>query len=134
MDSFPILSLIAYLPALGALAILFAPKASQTLPRQIALVASLGSLVLSLVMLATFDKNAEFQFTEHRVWLDDLGVSYFLGVDGIAVLLIVLTTILSTISIIWSWDTINVKQREYYIAILLLETGMLVERAAQRAA
>ena len=125
MDSFPILSLIAYLPALGALAILFAPKASQTLPRQIALVASLVSLVLSLVMLATFDKNAEFQFTEHRVWLDDLGVSYFLGVDGIAVLLIALTTILSTISIVWSWDTIKVKQREYYIAILLLETGML---------
>jgi NADH-quinone oxidoreductase subunit M len=125
VDSFPILSLIAYLPALGALGILFAPKASHTLPRLIALVASLGSLVLSLIMLATFDKNAEFQFTEHRVWLDDLGVSYFLGVDGIAVLLIVLTTILSTISIVWSWDTINVKQREYYIAILLLETGML---------
>ena len=125
MDSFPILSLIAYLPALGALGILFAPRASETLPRQIAVAMSLGSFVLSLIMLVAFDRNASFQFTEHHVWLKDLGVSYFLGVDGIAVLLIVLTTLLSLISIVWSWDTIKVRQREYYIAILLLETGML---------
>ncbi len=125
MDSFPILSLIAFLPALGALGILFAPKASETLPRQIALAMSLGSFVLSIVMLLAFDRNASFQFTEHKVWLSDLGVSYFMGVDGIAVLLIVLTTLLSVVSIVWSWDTIKVRQREYYIAILLLETGML---------
>ncbi len=125
MDSFPILSLIAYLPALGALGILLAPKASESLPRQIALAMSAGSFVLSVIMLLAFDRNASFQFTEHRVWLRDLGVSYFLGVDGIAVLLIVLTTLLSLVSILWSWDTIKVRQREYYIAILLLETGML---------
>mgnify|MGYP001252659277 CR=1 FL=1 len=125
MDSFPILSIIAYLPALGALLILFAPRASNTLPRQIALGTSLASFLLSLVVLATFDRNAEFQFTEHRVWLRDLGVSYFLGVDGIAVLLIVLTTLLSLIAIIWSWDTVQTRQREYFIAMLLLETGML---------
>jgi NADH-quinone oxidoreductase subunit M len=125
VDSFPILSLIAYLPALGALAILFAPRASSTFPRQIALVTSLLSLVLSLIVLAQFDRNAEFQFTEHRVWLKDLGVSYFMGVDGIAVLLIALTTLISVVSIIWSWDTVRTRQREYFIAILLLETGML---------
>ncbi len=125
MDSFPLLSLIAYLPALGALAILFAPKASTALPRQIALIAALGSFALSLVMLVLFDRDATFQFTERRVWLADLGISYFLGVDGIAVLLIVLTTLLSLIAIVWSWDTIKVRQREYYIAMLLLETGMI---------
>ena len=54
-----------------------------------------------------------------------MAISYFLGVDGIAVLLIVLTTLLSLISMIWSWDTIKTRQREYYIAMLLLETGML---------
>jgi NADH-quinone oxidoreductase subunit M len=113
------------LPALGALGILFAPKLSTTLPRQIAVAVTLASFVLSLVMLFGFDKNAEFQFTEHRTWLKDLGVSYFLGVDGLAVLLIVLTTFLTLLSTIWSWDAIQVRQREYYIALLLLETGML---------
>ena len=122
---FPLLSTIAYLPLVGALAILFAPRASSTLPRTIALVASLASFVLSLVMLFAFDRNAEFQFTEQVAWLDDLGVSYFMGVDGIAVLLIVLTTLLSVIAIWWSWDTIKDRTREYYIAMLLLETGML---------
>jgi NADH-quinone oxidoreductase subunit M len=125
VDSFPILSLIAYLPALGALAILFGARGSSTLPRQIAVVVSLLSFILSVIVLVTFDHNAEFQFTEHAVWLEDLGVSYFLGVDGIAVLLVALTTLLSLISIIWSWDTIKVRHAEYFIAILLLETGML---------
>jgi NADH-quinone oxidoreductase subunit M len=112
-------------PAIAAMAIFFAPRTSSTLPRQIALAASVVSFILSLIMLFTFDKNAEFQFTEKKVWLKDLGVSYFLGVDGIAVLLIVLTTLLSMIAILWSWDTVNVRRREYYIAMLLLETGML---------
>ncbi len=125
MDSFPLLSTIAYLPLIGALVILFAPKASSTMPRTVALATSLGSLVLSLVMLFAFDRNAEFQFVEQVVWLEDLGVSYFMGVDGIAVLLIALTTLLSVIAIIWSWDTVSERAREYYIAMLLLETGML---------
>ena len=125
MDSFPILSLIAYAPAVGALVILLAPKASSELPRRIALGASIVSFVLSLIMLFNFKRNADFQFTEHRVWLKDIGISYFMGVDGIAVLLIVLTTLISLIAVIWSWDTINVRRREYYIAMLLLETGML---------
>ena len=83
MDSFPILSIIAYMPALGALAILLLTKDSGELSRKIALGTSLVSLVLSLVLLVQFDRTAEFQFTEHAVWLDALGVSYFLGVDGI---------------------------------------------------
>ncbi|MDQ4045592.1 MAG: NADH-quinone oxidoreductase subunit M [Chloroflexota bacterium] len=119
------MSTIAYLPLVGALAILFAPRASSELPRTIALIASLAAFVLSLVMLFAFDRNAEFQFVEQVVWLDDLGVSYFMGVDGIAVLLIALTTLLSLIAIWWSWGTIRERTREYYIAMLLLETGML---------
>ncbi|HYJ12992.1 MAG TPA: NADH-quinone oxidoreductase subunit M, partial [Thermomicrobiales bacterium] len=125
MDSFPLLSLIAFLPALGALGILFAPKSSETAPRMIALIVAVASLVLSLVMMVQFERNADFQFTEQRVWLEDLGISYFLGVDGIAVLLIALTTLLSLIAIVWSWDTITTRRREYYIAMLLLETGMI---------
>jgi NADH-quinone oxidoreductase subunit M len=125
VDNFPILSIIAYMPAIGALAILMMARGSADFARKAALIVSLVSLVLSIVMLVQFDHNAEFQFTEHAVWLDALGVSYFLGVDGISVLLIALTTIISTLSILWSWDTVHKREREYYIAILLLETGML---------
>ncbi len=125
MESFPILSIITYMPALGALAILFAARGSNTLPRQIALVTSLVSFVLSVIVVVAFEHNAEFQFTEHAVWLEDLGVSYLLGVDGISVLLVALTTLLSVIAIIWSWGTIATRNAEYYIALLILETGML---------
>lgn len=126
MDSFPILSTLAYLPAIGALLILFLGNTrNEKLPHQIAMVTSVISLILSLVVLANFKHTAEFQFTEHVTWLPDLGASYFMGVDGISVLLITLTTIISTLAIYWSGGAITRRQREYYIAMLLLETGML---------
>lgn len=125
MDSFPILSLTAYAPVIGALLIFLVPKFQQEQAKVVALVASLVSFVLSLVMLVDFDKNAEFQFQERQDWLSGIGSSYHLGVDGIALLLIVLTTLISTIAIVWSWDTVQTRHREYFIAILFLETGML---------
>jgi NADH-quinone oxidoreductase subunit M len=125
MDNFPLLSAITYLPVIGALLIFLIPNVTRETARVIALVAALGSFALSIVMLIGFDNNAEFQFDEHVEWLTDVGVSYHLGVDGIAVLLIALTTLLSVIAIIWSWDTVNTRTREYYVALLLLETGML---------
>jgi NADH-quinone oxidoreductase subunit M len=120
-----------YLPLVGALLIFFLPRASETLPRTVALLCAIGSLLLSIVMLVGFNTAAPFEdgvtvpFEERLEWGSGLGVSYFLGVDGIAVPLIVLTTALTLIAIIWSWDTVNSRRREYYIALLLLETGML---------
>jgi NADH-quinone oxidoreductase subunit M len=131
VNGFPILSVMTFLPLVGALVIFFTPRASAALPRMVALVASLLSLLLSILMLLRFDRNAPFQagqpvpFQEKLDWLPGVGVSYFLGVDAISVLLIVLTTLLSTIAVIWSWDTIAKRQREYFLALLLLETGMI---------
>jgi NADH-quinone oxidoreductase subunit M len=125
VDSFPLLSAIVYLPIIGGILIFFIPNVTRETSRLIALFASLASFVLSINMLIGFDHNDQFQYEEHVNWLSDLGVSYHLGVDGIAVLLIALTTLLSVIAIIWSWDTVNTKTREYYVALLLLETGML---------
>jgi NADH-quinone oxidoreductase subunit M len=122
---FPVLSTIAYLPVIGALLIFFLPNTTRESARLIALLASLGSFALSIYLIAAFDRNDQFQFVENRSWLSGLGSSYHLGVDGLAVLLIGLTTLLSVISIIWSWNTINLRAREYYVALLLLETGML---------
>jgi NADH-quinone oxidoreductase subunit M len=125
VDSFPLLSVIAYLPLAGALLIFFIPHVTKETARAVALLTSLGSFALSLILLFGFDHNDKFQYEEEVKWLNDLGVSYHMGVDGLAVLLIGLTTLLSVISIVWSWDTINNRTREYYIAMLLLETGML---------
>ncbi|MDQ3695292.1 MAG: NADH-quinone oxidoreductase subunit M [Chloroflexota bacterium] len=125
MESFPILTVMTFLPLLGALVTFFVPHISREAARMIALITALGSFVLSVVILFRFERNAEFQFTEELQWLPDLGVSYYVAVDGIAVLLIALTTLLSLIAVIWSWDTVNTRTREYYIALLLLETGMI---------
>lgn len=125
MDSFPILSIITYLPVLGALAILFLARGNSKLPKQIAVVAMSLSFLLSLVVTLQFERDATFQFTEHVVWLEELGVSYFMGIDGISLLLVLLTTFIGLISVIWSWGSVKEKEREYYIAILMLQTGML---------
>ena len=125
VDDFPILSAITYLPLLGALVLFFLPRVSRETARLVALVTALASFALSVVLLLAFEHNAEFQFREEFEWLPGVGASYLMAVDGIAVLLIGLTTLLSVIAIVWSWDTVNRRTREYYIALLLLETGML---------
>ena len=131
MTNFPYLSVMTFLPMLGALVILFIPHISQGAARTIALLAALGSLVVSVIVLIGFDPQAPFEagvtvpFQERIDWGREVGASYYLGVDGVAVLLLVLTTLITVLSIIWSWDTVNTRTREYYIAILLLETGML---------
>ena len=128
---FPLLSAIAYLPAIGALIILFLPNVSKETSRTVALVAALASFALSVFLLFDFTPGSAFQadktvpYQEKIDWLSEIGVSYFLGVDGIAVVLIGLTTLLTVIAIIWSWSTVTNRPREYYIALLLLETGML---------
>ena len=125
MDSFPILSLTAYAPLIGALLIFFVPSFQGEAAKKVALVASLVSMALSIILLVDFDKNAEFQYVEHVEWLSGVGASYHLGIDGMALLLIALTTLISTIAIVWSWDTVPQRPREYFIALLVLETGML---------
>ncbi|MFT4039081.1 MAG: NADH-quinone oxidoreductase subunit M [Thermomicrobiales bacterium] len=131
MQTFPYLSVLTFLPMVGALVIFFIPHITQSAARTIALVSALGSLVVSLLIFFRFDPQAPFDagvtvpFQERIEWGKEVGASYFLGIDGIALLLILLTTLFSVIAIVWSWDTVNTRTREYYIALLLLETGML---------
>jgi NADH-quinone oxidoreductase subunit M len=131
VDSFPLLSTIAYLPLIGALAIFFIPQVSRETARLVAMIAALASFGLSVILLFKFNPHDPFEagkavpFEEKVTWLSGVGASYHLGVDGIAVVLIGLTTLLSVLAILWSWGTISDRPREYYIALLLLETGML---------
>ena len=94
--------------------------------RAVALWASLITFVTSLLLWTKFDRTtAEFQFTEHREWISQFGMSYSLGIDGISLLFIVLTTFLTLICILASWESITIRVKEYMIAFLVMETMMV---------
>jgi NADH-quinone oxidoreductase subunit M len=117
---------MTYSPLVGAVIILLWAKAPDNAARWIALVAASVSFVLSIIMVAGFDRSdSGMQFTENYRWLPDIGIGYRMGVDGISVPLVVLTTLLVVISIIASWDAIQHRVREYMIVMLLLMTGMI---------
>ncbi len=127
-----ILSLIVFLPALGALVILALrqmAKHGETAAvaanaRWVALFTTLATLAVSIVMVAGFDPaNPGFQYVEHLAWFS--GASWRMGVDGISVLFVLLTTFLMPICIAASWDSIKDRVTEYMIAFLLLETLMI---------
>jgi len=126
---FPLLSLITFLPLLGVLVILTvrgeeAVVASNA--RWTALWTSLVTFALSLVLWVQFDKTSpDFQFIEQASWLPDYGVSYLMGVDGISVLFVLLSTALTPLCILASWESIQTRVREYMIAFLVLETMMV---------
>jgi NADH-quinone oxidoreductase subunit M len=122
-----LLSIITYTPLLGALALLLPPfKGQDDRVRWFANgVAAVGFLV-SLPLWFWFDRGASgFQFVEKGSWIPSIGVSYHFGIDGISALLILLTTLLGFIAILSSWTAITDRVRQYYIFLLLLQTGML---------
>jgi NADH-quinone oxidoreductase subunit M len=123
---FPILSLITFLPLLGALLLLFVSRQQERLLRNGALIASLATFVVSLWIPANYDQStAAVQFVERASWIPSIGVTYFFGLDGISLWLVMLTTFLSPIAILCSYESIHHRAKEYYIFLLILETGML---------
>jgi NADH-quinone oxidoreductase subunit M len=123
----PILSVLTYTPILGALLImLFVHPQDTRIIKSTATIFTALAFIFSLVVLANFDGSSpKMQLVEYASWIPSLGVSYFLGVDGISILLILLTTLISTIVVLCSFLDIQERQKEYYICLLLLETGML---------
>ncbi len=110
----------------GVLLLLFVPRGAVSLHRWASLLASLVSLALALVVWSRFDAaNAAFQLVEARPWLPAYGIFYRLGVDGISLLLVLLTTLLQPLVFISSWHAITERVKGYVVAMLLLETGMI---------
>ncbi len=124
-----ILSIITYWPLVGALLILFfVNKESSRAIKTIATFFAGTGFLLSLVLWFQYDRSAgapTFQFIERFSWIPSIGVDYFFGIDGIAMLLIVMTTLLSFIAVYCSFTAIEQRQKEYYVLLLMLETGML---------
>jgi NADH-quinone oxidoreductase subunit M len=122
----PILSLITFLPLLGAVVIAAIPYGNAVLIRRVALITALATWVLSLGLLVAFALGpAGFQFMEVADWIPSFGIQYKLGVDGLSVLMVALTTTLTWISILASFDPIKTRVKEYMISFLVLEIGMI---------
>src|SRR5262245_40015533 len=122
-----LLSIITYTPLVGALLLLLPPfKGKDDAVRWMANGVGLLGFLVSLPLWFWFDRGGDgFQFVEKGSWIPGIGVQYFFGVDGISVLLILLTTLLGFIAILSSWTAITDRVRPYYIFLLLLQTGML---------
>ncbi len=122
---FPILTWMIFLPLVGMVTIMAMPKTAVGAIRWTALGFTVPSLVLSLIMLAGYDwSTADFQFMERHSWIPNVNIQYLLGVDGISVPLLVLTTLLTCICILASFK-ITDRLKEYMAFFLLLETGMI---------
>ena len=126
---FPLLSALTWLPLVGAFVILLVRGDEATVAsnaRWTALWTSLIVFLLSLVLWARFDTSQPgFQFTERHEWLPGFHVAYAMGVDGISVLFVLLSTALTPICILASWESVRFRVREYMIAFLVLETMMV---------
>jgi NADH-quinone oxidoreductase subunit M len=124
--SFPLLTTILFLPLAGAVVLLGFPRQRQTAIRGCALVVMLLTFVVSLVLYLLFDSDLpQMQFSERVAWIGSLGIYYHVGVDGISLPLVLLTTFLSPIALLQAWRSIETKVKEFAIFMLLLETGML---------
>jgi len=129
MSGLPILSLLTFLPLAGAVFILTVRGDDAIVARNaryVALWTTSANFLLSLYLWFNFDSSvATFQFVENVEWMPVLGLKYHMGVDGISMLFVLLTTLLSPICILASWDAIQTRVKEYMISFLILETMMV---------
>jgi NADH-quinone oxidoreductase subunit M len=127
--TFPLLSSLVVLPLAGAALILLIGNrdgSRDSLIRQLALGASLVVFAVTLLMWARFDAaSADFQMVERAAWIPAFGIDYYVGVDGISLLLIVLTGFLTPIALLSSWGSVEKKVKEFSIFILVLEAAMI---------
>jgi NADH-quinone oxidoreductase subunit M len=125
MSGWPILSLVVFTPLIGVAILLLIPGENHRAIRWMALLAALASFGFSLALIGYQPTGAEFQFREDLSWIPAFGMRYTVGVDGLSVVLVLMTTVLSVVSIFYSWDPIQVRVKEYYATMLLLMVGML---------
>ncbi|MCF8468051.1 MAG: hypothetical protein K9G33_11655, partial [Sneathiella sp.] len=128
MLDWPILSTVTFLPLVGVLLILLTSGKEESAARNarwVAIWTTLFTFIISLFIWVNFDNNtAAFQFVEKGGWLGN-NINYHMGVDGISMLFIILTTFLMPLCILASWNVITIRVREYMIAFLVMETLMI---------
>jgi len=125
VNGFPWLSVVTFAPLAGGVVMLLVPRGRRNVLRWWALLVSLAVFGLSVGMLVTFKAgDAGYQMLEHASWIPSLGVDYVMGVDGVSLFMVVLTTFLTPIAVLASWN-VEREPRAYFFAFLLLETATL---------
>src|SRR3989441_12291881 len=120
------LSIILFTPLAGALVLLLVDKQNENAMRWIANIVAFVGFLISVPLWFWYNpQGPEFQFVERAPWIPSIGAEYFLGVDGLSVLLILLTTLMGSIAVLSSWTAITDRVKEFYIFLLVLQTGML---------
>jgi NADH-quinone oxidoreductase subunit M len=121
-----ILSVVLFTPLVGALLLLFVPRENENAHRIAGNVFGVLGFLVSLPLIRWWHPGAsKFSFEENVAWIPSIGARYHLGIDGISLLLLLLTTFLGMIAILSSWSAIHQRTKEYYILLLLLQTGMI---------
>jgi len=126
--SFPYLSTIVFLPAVGLVIIALLPKPQQKTVKLTALIFTLASFALSIAVFYLFDRSngsiGQIQFEEKLSWIPAINAFYHVGVDGLSLPLVILMTFLGVLAVLVSWN-IQLRPKEYFIWLLLLETSIL---------
>ncbi len=123
--NFPLLSTLIVLPLLGALVLLFIPRANDRAIRYFAVLVAFAAFVVSIALFVGFRAEADLQFVERVAWIPQFGIAYYVGVDGLSILLVLLTTFLMVIALGGSWVGVTERVKEYHIFFLLLEAAII---------
>jgi NADH-quinone oxidoreductase subunit M len=121
-----ILPFVTFFPLIGIILLLFVPSKAVDTIKGVSLIMAFITMLLSFALYVWFDPLATgFQFSVDEQWVTSLGISFHMGIDGISLLLIVLTTVLTVICVLASWNSIQTGVKGFFISLLLLETGMI---------
>src|SRR5581483_3531030 len=124
--SIGILTVITFLPAAGAVVLLLVPRRLEIVLRGGAIAVTVATFAVSLPLYFRFDgRVADYQFVEFARWMPTLGVGYHVGIDGISLLLVLLTTLITPIALASAWRSIDDRVKEFVVTLLMLETGMI---------
>src|SRR5689334_14089007 len=120
-----ILTLVTFLPAVGALGLMLMPRNDRAL-RWAALIVSIATFGLSLYLPLYFDHgNHDFQFQANNLWIRTINIHYHMGADGISMSLVLLSSLLVPVSVLVSWKSIHDRVKEFFVLLLLLEMAMI---------
>src|SRR5579862_5058392 len=126
MDHPYILSYLIFFPLIGAASLLLFKREQVTIIKTLGIIYTAATFVISLFVFNGFNSDsAAFQFVVHKQWIQAFDVSYYVGIDGLSLLLVLLTTFLTPLALLQSWNSIQSRVKEYTIMILLMETGMI---------
>jgi NADH-quinone oxidoreductase subunit M len=121
-----LLSVVLFTPLAGMLILLLIPGSQKNLIRIWANIVAVAGFLVSIPLVTRFDRSADgFQFVERCDWIAALGARYIVGIDGISLLLVMLTTLIGVVAVLASWSAIEERTKEYYAMMLLQQTGMI---------